>query len=183
MVNDGVGTLMEYVGESPIPVATVHRDAGAGLIALAQAATELTLSRVAYTPYVYDLTRDYPGQVPDRPLVYQPSQRDLAKIDARYYAVHAGARSGYRYDMTLSPSLGFHEREWHPGTRIEWVTPARSGGSRTRRTSTGRCRGRWCRASTPTPRAAPPGWTGSPRRSGPASATRSGCTTPAGRTT
>ena len=36
VVNDGVGGLNEYVGESPIPVATVHRDAGAPLIALAQ---------------------------------------------------------------------------------------------------------------------------------------------------
>ncbi|HKE68772.1 MAG TPA: S8 family serine peptidase, partial [Nocardioidaceae bacterium] len=33
VVNDRLGGLMEYVGESPIPVATVHRDAGADLIA------------------------------------------------------------------------------------------------------------------------------------------------------
>jgi hypothetical protein len=30
---------------------------------------------------------------------------------------------GYRYDMTFSPSMGFFEREFYPGTRVEWVTP------------------------------------------------------------
>ncbi|MER5202719.1 hypothetical protein [Streptomyces sp. NPDC002825] len=29
----------------------------------------------------------------------------------------------YRSDFTLSPSFNFPEREWHPGTRTEWVTP------------------------------------------------------------
>ncbi|MFD1274307.1 PA domain-containing protein [Streptomyces kaempferi] len=38
VVDDGVGALMEYVGESAIPVATVHRDAGRTLIAMAKAA-------------------------------------------------------------------------------------------------------------------------------------------------
>ena len=36
VVNDGIGVLNECVGESPIPVATVHRDAGALLVALAK---------------------------------------------------------------------------------------------------------------------------------------------------
>lgn len=31
--------------------------------------------------------------------------------------------SGYRYDMTFSPSLGFEELEPYSGTRTEWVTP------------------------------------------------------------
>ena len=43
--------------------------------------------------FVYDLTRDYPGRVPDQALVYKPSQRDLAKIDARYYNVRTTARA------------------------------------------------------------------------------------------
>jgi hypothetical protein len=55
--------------------------------------------------------------------VYEPRHSDLAKINARYYSVRPGEASGYRYDLTLSPSLGFREREWHPGTRVEWVTP------------------------------------------------------------
>jgi hypothetical protein len=122
IVNDGVGGLSEYA-EAAIPIASVHRDAGAALIEMAQRGAKLSAKQVEYAGYVYDLTREYPDRVPDRALVYRPTQRDLARIDARYYAVRGGDASGYRYDVTLSPSLGFEEREWHPRTRVEWVTP------------------------------------------------------------
>ncbi len=125
VVNDGVGALMEYVGESTIPVATVHRDAGKALISMAKAGMlKLTVKQTEHTPFVYDLTRDYPGRVPDRALVYKPTQDDLARIDARYYSATEGKLAeGYRSDFTLSPSFNFPELEWHPGTRTEWVTP------------------------------------------------------------
>ncbi|MEJ8641279.1 S8 family serine peptidase [Streptomyces sp. MS1.HAVA.3] len=125
VVNDGVGGLMEYVGESAIPVATVHRDAGKALVATAKAGIhKLTAKQTEYTPFVYDLTREYPGQVPDRALVYKPTKGDLARIDARYYSATDGrSAEGYRSDFTLSPSVNFPERERHPGTRTEWVTP------------------------------------------------------------
>ncbi|WP_234021175.1 S8 family serine peptidase [Streptomyces sp. 142MFCol3.1] len=125
VVNDGVGALMEYVGESTIPVATVHRDAGKSLVSMANAGRlKLTTTQTEYTPYVYDLTRNYPGQVPDRALVYKPANGDLARIDARYYSATGGKPAeGYRSDFTLSPSFNLPEAEWHPGTRTEWVTP------------------------------------------------------------
>ncbi|GAA3778776.1 S8 family serine peptidase [Plantactinospora mayteni] len=124
VVNDGVGTLNEYVGEAPIPVASVHRDVGALLVRLAKTGViRLTSTQVPYPSYVYDLTRNYSGQVPDRALRYHPSRQDLARIDARYHGVRETEGSGYRYDMTFTPALGFLEREWHPGTRTEWVTP------------------------------------------------------------
>jgi len=125
VVNDGVGALMEYVGESAIPVATVHRDAGRALVAMVKAGKlKLTAQQTEYTPFVYDLTREYPGQVPDRALVYKPTKGDLARIDARYYSATDGKLGeGYRSDFTLSPSFNLPEREWHPGTRTEWVTP------------------------------------------------------------
>ena len=123
VVNDGIGGLNEYVGQVSIPVATVHRDAGATLIAMAQQGKKLTATQTRYTPFVYDLTRDYPGHVPDQPLVYHPTKSDLAKIDASYYAVRGGAAAGYRYDLTLTPSLGSYEPERDPSTRVEWVTP------------------------------------------------------------
>ncbi|WP_326786606.1 S8 family peptidase [Streptomyces sp. NBC_00151] len=128
VVNDGVGALMEYVGESAIPVATVHRDAGRTLIAMARTGkVKLTAKQTEYTPFVYDLTRDYPGRVPDRPLVYKPAKRDLARIDARYYSATGGTSAeGYRSDFTLSPSFNLPEAEWHPGTRTEWVTPGQN---------------------------------------------------------
>ncbi|MFE9694324.1 S8 family serine peptidase [Micromonospora sp. NPDC005806] len=125
VVNDGVGVLNESVGRSPIPVATVHRDAGARLIGLAKRGTlQLITKQVPYASYVYDLTRTYSGQVPDKALTYHPTEEDLARIDARYYNItDAREGSGFRYDLTFTPSLGFPEREWHPGTRTEWVTP------------------------------------------------------------
>ncbi|MER5933571.1 S8 family serine peptidase [Streptomyces sp. NPDC002054] len=125
VVNDGVGVLMEYVGQSAIPVATVHRGEGRALIAMAKAGVvKLTAKQTEHTPFVYDLTRNYPGQVPDRALVYKPSKADLARIDARYYEAAGGRLAeGYRADFTLSPSVNIPELEWHPGTRTEWVTP------------------------------------------------------------
>jgi subtilisin family serine protease len=128
VVNDGAGALMEYAGESTIPVASVHRDAGRTLVSMARAGIfRLTLKQTRYTPFVYDLTRDYPGRVPDRALVYQPARSDLARIDARYYAANGGKTAeGYRSDFTLSPSFNLPEAEWHPGTRTEWVTPGQN---------------------------------------------------------
>lgn len=128
VVNDGVGALMEYVGETAVPVATVHRDEGKALVAMARTGHfKLTAKQTEYTPFVYDLTRDYPGQVPDRALVYTPAKRDLARIDARYYSAAGGTSAeGYRSDFTLSPSFNLPEAEWHPGTRTEWVTPGQN---------------------------------------------------------
>jgi hypothetical protein len=124
VVNDGRGGLLEYVGESSIPVASVHRDEGQALIQLARSSrSAVTVTVKPYPAYTYDLTRDYPVAVPDRELSYSPTQTELARIDARYYGTRPGLASGYRYDLTLSPTLGMHEREWHPGTRVEWVTP------------------------------------------------------------
>ncbi|BFU45440.1 S8 family serine peptidase [Krasilnikovia sp. MM14-A1004] len=125
VVNDGAGRLNESVGAAPIPVASVHRDAGARLIALARTGTWRTVvDHVPYPAYVYDLTRNYSGNVPDRALTYHPRPRDLARIDAHYYNLTTPVEgSGFRYDMTFTPSLGFPEREWHPGTRTEWVSP------------------------------------------------------------
>ncbi|MEV0807942.1 S8 family serine peptidase [Micromonospora sp. NPDC050200] len=125
VVNDGVGILNQYVGQSPIPVATVHRDAGARLIGLAKGGTlQLITNQVPYASYLYDLTRNYSGQVPDKALTYHPSQQNLARIDARYHNItQAREGSGLRNDLTFIPTLGFPEREWHPGTRTEWVTP------------------------------------------------------------
>lgn len=125
VVNDGPGVLNEVVGESPIPVAGVHRDAGARLIALARTGKRHLLThRVPNATYLYDLTRTYPGKVPDRPLTYRPRHHELARIDARYFnPAQAAEGSGFRYDLTFIPGLGFPEREWHPSTRTEWVTP------------------------------------------------------------
>ena len=84
---------------------------------------KLNVKQVPDAGYVYDLTRVYKGQVPDRSLAYKPTQDELARIDARYHAATDGAGSGLRYDVTFSPSSGLVERERYASTRTEWVTP------------------------------------------------------------
>ena len=108
---------------SPIPVASVHRDAGADLIALAQSGAKLTLAAAAVHAVRLRPHAAYPGHVPDQPLVYHPSKSDLARINARYYAVHGTAASGLPPATDFTPALGFDEPEHHPDTRVEWVTP------------------------------------------------------------
>jgi subtilisin family serine protease len=124
VINDGPGVLNEYVGETAIPVVTVHRDAGNLLAYLAKTGLlKLTAKQVPYATYVYDLTRAYDGQVPNRALTYTPGRNELARITSNFYSVTDQIGAGYRYDMTFTPSFGFREYESHPGTRTEWVTP------------------------------------------------------------
>ncbi len=124
VVHDGVGVLNEYVGEVPITVATVHRDAGAVLAKLAKVGFPIRAKQAAYTSFIYDLTRNYPGNVPNRALTYKPSQRDLARVDARYLAANGAVEGGgFRYDLSVIPTAGFAERQLFPSTRVEWVTP------------------------------------------------------------
>ncbi|WP_255435874.1 S8 family serine peptidase, partial [Salinispora sp. H7-4] len=124
VVNDNPGILHEDVGESPIPVASVHRDIGNILIKLAEhGVPPLKVDQEQYPDTIYDLARVWHEQVPDQPLTYHPSHHDLARIDARYHAVQDTEGAGYRADTAIGLPLGVLEPEWHPSTRTEWVTP------------------------------------------------------------
>ncbi|WP_027657361.1 PA domain-containing protein, partial [Salinispora vitiensis] len=124
VVNDGPGALSDWVGDSPIPVASVHRDIGNILITLAKhGMPPLKVTQKEYADTIYDLARVWRDQVPDQPLTYHPSHHDLARIDARHHAVQDTIGEGYRAESTLGTVLGIYEPEWHPGTRTEWVTP------------------------------------------------------------
>lgn len=124
VVNDNPGILHEDVGESPIPVASIHRDIGNVLTKLAEhGMPPLKVTQDQYPDTIYDLAKVWRKQVPDQPLTYHPSHHDLARIDARYHAVHDTESSGYRADAAIGLPLGVLEPEWHPSTRTEWVTP------------------------------------------------------------
>lgn len=124
VVNDKPGILHEHVGDSPIPVASVHRDIGNLLTKLAEhGIPKLKVSQEQYPDTIYDLVQVWRGQVPDQPLTYHPSHQDLARVDARYHAVHDTEGSGSRYHMLGILPLGLPEPERYPGTRTEWVTP------------------------------------------------------------
>ncbi len=124
VANDNPGILYEDVGESPIPVASVHRDIGDLLATLAEhGIPPLKVTQKKYADTIYDLAQIWREQVPDQPLTYHPSHSDLARIDARYHAVQDTEGSGYRADAALGLPIGLPEPEWYPSTRTEWVTP------------------------------------------------------------
>ncbi len=158
VVNDKPGILYEYVGNSAIPVASIHRDIGSILIALAEhGMPPLKVSQEQYPDTIYDLARVWRDQVPDQPLTYHPSHHDLARIDAHYHAVHDAEGAGYRANTALGTVSTSRDTEWYPGIRTEWVTPDISW------VESHEQRG-WevWRTSAPTPGARPPRWTGSP---------------------
>ncbi|WP_309225070.1 PA domain-containing protein, partial [Salinispora sp. H7-4] len=78
IVNDNPGILHENVGESPIPVASIHRDIGNILITLAKhGIPPLKVDQEQYADTIYDLVQVWRDQVPDQPLTYHPSHHDL----------------------------------------------------------------------------------------------------------
>ncbi|MEU2024518.1 S8 family serine peptidase [Streptomyces sp. NPDC016469] len=128
VVNQDDGRLMESYGDYgttlALPVATVQRLAGEGLIKAAQRGKKLTVEQHKYASYVYDLVDRHNGTVPDRSLAFAPATRELAKIENTFYGHRDVVGGGYRYDIPeYGPGLGFAEYEKYPATRTEWVTP------------------------------------------------------------
>ncbi|MFS0694828.1 S8 family serine peptidase [Streptomyces nitrosporeus] len=128
VVNDGRGVAMEsylpYGEESTIPIASVRRTAGETLIKAAQRGKKLSVDQKKFASYVYDLVDRHDGAVPDRPLSFAPSSRQLAKVENTFYGHQDTLGAGYRYDIPeYGPGVGFDEYEKFPGTRTEWVTP------------------------------------------------------------
>lgn len=125
VVHDDLGVLNEVYVDTTLPVVSVHRDAGALLVSAAKKGLKLTVERVPYATYLYDFSRDFQGQVPDKPLTYHPTAKELARIDARYHSTSKKQfdGSGIRADMTMGPRRIFSQREFFPMTRTEWVTP------------------------------------------------------------
>ncbi|MFG3136257.1 S8 family serine peptidase [Streptomyces sp. NPDC048211] len=128
VVNSGDGVLMEsyadYGTTLAIPVASVQRLAGEGLVKAAQRGRPLTVDQHKYASYVYDLVDRHDGTIPDRSLAFAPSTRQLAKVENTYYGHRDVVGGGYRYDIPdYGYGIGFAEYEKYPATRTEWVTP------------------------------------------------------------
>ncbi|WP_329041571.1 S8 family serine peptidase [Streptomyces sp. NBC_00178] len=128
VVNDGRGVAMESYApwgeQTTIPVASVQRLAGATLIEAARRGRQVTLDQKEFADYVYDLVDRHDGTIPDRPLTFAPSARQLATVKNTFYGHRATLGGGYRYDIPdYGPGIGFEEYEKFPGTRTEWVTP------------------------------------------------------------
>ncbi|MER5281701.1 S8 family serine peptidase [Streptomyces sp. NPDC002809] len=128
VVNGGDGVLLEsyadYGTTLPIPVASVQRLAGEGLVKAAQRGRKLTVDERKFASYVYDLVDRHDGTIPDRSLAFAPSTRQLAKVENTYYGHRDALGAGYRYDIPdYGFGIGFPEYEKYPATRTEWVIP------------------------------------------------------------
>ncbi|MGW0936166.1 S8 family serine peptidase [Streptomyces sp. NPDC002666] len=128
VVNSGDGVLMEsyadYGTTLPIPVASVQRLAGEGLVKAAQRGKKVTVDQHKYASYVYDLVDRHDGTIPDRSLGFAPSTRQLAKVENTFYGHRDVVGGGYRYDIPdYGFGIGFAEYEKYPAVRTEWVNP------------------------------------------------------------
>ncbi|WP_328695194.1 S8 family serine peptidase [Streptomyces sp. NBC_00342] len=128
VVNQGDGVLMEsytdYGTTAAIPVASVRRLAGEGLVKAARGGRKVTVEQRKFARYVYDLVDRHDGTIPDRSLAFAPSARQLAKVENTFYGNRDVVGGGFRYDIPdYGPGVGFEEYEKFPGTRTEWVTP------------------------------------------------------------
>ncbi|WLQ39753.1 S8 family serine peptidase [Streptomyces laculatispora] len=128
VVNQGDGVLMEsytdYGTTAAIPIATVRRLAGDGLVKAAQRGKKVTVEQRRFARYVYDLVDRHDGTIPDRSLAFAPAARQLAKVENTFYGNRDVVGGGFRYDIPdYGYGIGFQEYERFPGTRTEWVTP------------------------------------------------------------
>ncbi|MEU9093966.1 S8 family serine peptidase [Streptomyces sp. NPDC048428] len=128
VVNAGDGVLMEsyaaYGTTLPIPVASVQRLAGEGLVKAAQRGSKVTVDERRFARYLYDLVDRHDDTIPDRSLAFAPSTRQLAKVENTFYGDRTRLGGGFRYDIPdYGPGLGFAEYEQFPTVRTEWVNP------------------------------------------------------------
>ncbi|MER6343936.1 S8 family serine peptidase [Streptomyces sp. NPDC001595] len=105
-------------GDRPLQIATVNaadaqrlRDAG-----------KADMTGTRNTPYVYDLSKGYPGAVPDRDLTYAPDE--LATVQARFHAPRRVSGGEFRYSITdtFPIGVGFKERVDFPAERTDLVS-------------------------------------------------------------
>ncbi|MEV5610546.1 S8 family serine peptidase [Streptomyces sp. NPDC052225] len=108
----------------PIQIASVTHADFDRLLALARRGDRLTLTGTDNAGYVYDLSKGYPGGIPDRSLVYAPDSDDLAAVDTTYYGAQTREGSEFRYSLTdaFTIGLGFQERYDFPGRRTDYVS-------------------------------------------------------------
>ncbi|MZD05765.1 S8 family serine peptidase [Streptomyces sp. SID5785] len=110
--------------DRPLQIASVDRADFARLQARARTGRTLDMTGTRDASYVYDVSKGYPGGVPDRSLVYAPRGRDLATVDTTYYGDRKAQGSEFRYSLTdtFEIGVGFQERYSFPGRRTDYVS-------------------------------------------------------------
>ncbi|SDM24942.1 Serine protease, subtilisin family [Nonomuraea maritima] len=129
IVNDGLGRLDAWLevedAKTPLPVVSLGRDQGEKLISqLARGRDKFTVESHPAPDYVYDLVQRYEGTIPSK-LTYEPSSRDLARVDVDFRNPVAGDGVFMRYDISpLQPGNalgGAIVPITTQGTRTDWL--------------------------------------------------------------
>lgn len=96
---------------------------GARLIAAARLHRDVELTGTENTPYVYDLTKGYPGAIPTD-LTYRPGKNELAVVDSRFHATKAANGGEFRYSITdtFPIGMGFQEKIKFPTERTDYIS-------------------------------------------------------------
>ncbi|WP_326813686.1 MULTISPECIES: S8 family serine peptidase [unclassified Streptomyces] len=107
----------------PLYIATVNAVDGARLIAAARLHRDVELTGTENTPYVYDLTKGYPGAIPTD-LTYRPGKNELAVVDSRFHATKAANGGEFRYSITdtFPIGIGFQEKIKFPAERTDYIS-------------------------------------------------------------
>ncbi|MEU7572186.1 S8 family serine peptidase [Micromonospora sp. NPDC049240] len=125
VVNDRPGAYYAAAGGTNLPVVSLTRAEGERVRAAAQAGTlRLRGVAVAFSPYVYDVVRAWPGEVPTDP-TYAPAAKELARVDQNFHAGTPAIAFEQRADCRSyhwPPCLGVDQPVAAPSTRVDYLS-------------------------------------------------------------
>ncbi|WP_405665237.1 S8 family serine peptidase [Streptomyces sp. NBC_00055] len=113
----------------PLYIATVNAADGARLVETARLHRSVELTGTENTPYVYDLTKGYPGAIPND-LTYRPGKSELAVVDDKFHATKAADGGEFRYSITdtFPIGMGFQEKIKFPAERTDYISAGPDNG-------------------------------------------------------
>ncbi|RPK44805.1 Subtilisin DY [Streptomyces sp. ADI92-24] len=107
----------------PLYSATVNAQDGARLIEAARLGRGVELTGTQFTPFVYDLSKGYPGAIP-ADLTYRPGKSELAVVNNKFHAAMPADGGEFRYSITGSfpYGIGFQEKIRFPAERTDYIS-------------------------------------------------------------
>ncbi|MEU6661135.1 S8 family serine peptidase [Streptomyces sp. NPDC046821] len=130
VTDDEPGRLSEWFGfddsmdDRPLQVASVDAADGAKLAADAKAGRGIVMTGTKNTPWVYDLTDQHKGAVPQGSLTYRPKESELATLNAKFHSVEPQPGGEFRFSLTddFPVGLGYLEAIDFPAERTDYVS-------------------------------------------------------------
>ncbi|WP_328694797.1 S8 family serine peptidase [Streptomyces sp. NBC_00342] len=107
----------------PLYIATVNAADGAQLTEAARLGRGVELTGTQFTPFVYDLSKGYPGAIPAG-LTYRPGKSELAVVNNKFHAPKPADGSEFRSSITDSfpYGMGFQEKIKFPAERTDYIS-------------------------------------------------------------